>query len=261
MKKLIFMAAMLMVSVANADFCGKADDRAPSDDLASARLTDGKSDVGCSMTLISNSCAITANLCTDKTVAEFNIPATIGGQPSFAAIEDVYEVEKVIGSENGGVGANWAVIKLRPNTVTGKLPGEVQGFHKVETKKSPVGVTVKLYTYSMADNSRWDVRNGYIPPNREAELINRSQSIAKGELIKSGVFLLPGIVEHTADTYSGSLGAGIINTQTNEVIGVTTHGGCAAEYHGAPGRKTNAGTSATGNKKFKKAIQACLNLK
>ena len=99
-----------------------------------------------------------------------------------------------------------------------------------------------------------------IGANRElVKIINRSQSISKGTLVKSGIFLLPKIIEFNADTYSGSVGAAVINVETEKIVGVVTHGGCKADYGVKLGaRYTNSGTSITGNKSFNKAVQACI---
>lgn len=259
MKKILFSIVLLGTVVVHADICGKLDDRFPHEDGKVARFTDGKSAVGCTLTMISNSCAITTSICNDKLVAEFNVPPAVNREPSFAAPQDVYEVDKVMASSTGGVGAHWSVVKLRPNSITGKLPGEVQGFYEVEKTKSPAGSKIKVLSYSFADNTRWDVRVGDTPPNPYDLIINRSQSIAKGTLVKSGIFLLPNIIEFTADTYAGSVGAAVINVETEQIVGVVTHGGCRANYGVKLGaRYTNSGTSITGNKNFKKAVQACI---
>lgn len=87
-----------------------------------------------------------------------------------------------------------------------------------------------------------------------------AQQGARGSLVKPAIFLIPEILEHNADTYAGAGGAAIINEATGEIIGINTHGGCAARYMNPIGaRYTNSGTSIWGSRKFKKAIQACIN--
>lgn len=258
MNKFIFTMVLFGAVAAQADICGKEDNRVPSQDSRVARFSDGQSAVGCTLTMISESCGITSGYCADKTVAEFNVPASVEGKPGFSALEDVYEVAEVVGASQGAVGEHFGVVKFHPNAITGKLPGAVQGFYEVESKKSAVGSDVKVISYSMADNDRWEVRQGYVPRNHFASVINRAQSVAVGELVKSGIFLIPEIIEYSVDTTSGSTGAAVINARTNQVIGVVTHGGCAADYGVKLGaRYTNSGTSVTGSKAFKKAIAQC----
>nr|BDT29270.1 trypsin-like peptidase domain-containing protein [Bacteriovorax sp. HI3] len=263
MKKLplfIFVGLLLPV-VSMADICGNTDDREASNDPRVGKLVRAYSTAGCGATLINNSCIVTSGACANSTdYVEFNIPASIAGAPQNSRPEDVYYVDKsTVVYEAKGIGSQWAVMKLQANTITNKLPGEVQGYYKVASAKSKKNDPVKVIQYSYGLNDTEYVRSGRVKPNTNGDVIHYAQSTARGELVKAGIFLLPEIYEHNADTSYGAGGSPIINERTNELVGINTHGGCGASYVVTIGaRYTNSGTSVLGSKKFQKAIQSCL---
>ncbi len=253
--------ASLFSFAAQADICGKTDDRNLSFDSKVGRLVREGERKGCGITLVGNKCAITIGVCAeDRDYAEFNVPPSIAGIPQASAPEDVYYVKKGTAVfEKRGIGQQWAVVELEPNRITKKLPGDVQGFYEVATSKYRNNEPIRVVSYGYGLNDTEYVRSGEVQPNTNGDVIHHAQQVSYGKLVKAGIFLIPEIVEHNADTSYGSGGAPIISENTNEVVGINTHGGCKAVYMNPMGaRYTNSGTSVFGSKKFRKAIAACL---
>ncbi|AFX99780.1 trypsin-like serine peptidase [Bdellovibrio bacteriovorus] len=256
------LMASLFASVSYADICGKSDDRALSFDSKVGRLVKEGETKGCNVTLVSDSCVVTVGACAlDRDYAEFNIPVSVAGVPQTAALEDRYYVEKGTERHNTrGIGQQWAVLRLKPNEVTGKQAGATQGYYRVATRKSHNGDPIRVVSYGYALNDLYDIKQGNMPANSNPEQMHFAQQVSHGKLVKAGIFLIPSIIEHDADTSHGSWGAPVINEKTNELVGINTHGGCRAQYVVKAGaRYTNSGTSITGNSDFRKAVQACVN--
>ncbi|WP_374029929.1 hypothetical protein [Bdellovibrio bacteriovorus] len=263
MKKnwLLLTAIFVFASPAFADICGKTDDRTLSFDPKVGRLAREGEHQGCAATLIGRSCVITVGACAeDRDYVEFNAPVSIAGIPQASAPEDTYYVKR--GSavfRQKGISNQWAVMELEPNRITQKLPGDVQGFYQVAKKKYYNNEPIRVVSYSYALNDTDYVRSGDVLPNTLGDSMNFAQQVSRGLLVKAGIFLIPEIVEHNADTSYGSWGAPIISERTNEIVGINTHGGCQAKYVVKAGaRYTNSGTSAFGSKSFRDAIAACL---
>lgn len=260
MKALFFVLGIISSQAAMADICGKVDDRVPSSDSRVARLVQSGQTKGCTATLVSNNCVITMGACAEsKDFAEFNVPASIVGIPQSSKAEDTYRLDtSSLKFESDGIGSQWAVIKLSPNAITGKSAGEVQGFFKI-AKKSRNNDSIKVIQYSYALPDAPYVKYDGVSVNLHADSIHFAQQVSFGKLVKAGIFLLPQIIEHNADTSYGSGAAPVIDVRTDELIGITTHGGCGAKYTNPIGaRFTNSGTSIWGSRKFRKAILSCI---
>lgn len=222
-----------------ADVCGK-DDREGSFEPRVGRLVSQGNNMGCTVALIGESCVVTAGNCVSHDYVEFNVPQSVAGVPQAAAIEDRYQVDKTFMRYNvDGVGQQWAVIKLLANEVTGVHAGKNQGYFPIALKRAAKNTPIKVIGF------------GHMSSHAEADILNFAQQVSEG-VVGKGVLFMTSIIEHTADTTSGSLGAPIINITTGEVLGVSTHGGCQGSY------STNSGTSITGNKNFAKAARECL---
>ena len=220
--------------------CG-FDDRDFSNIAAVGRVEKDLSKIGgCTATLIGKSCAITAGACVPiLNFVEFN-PALpgINGVESRSLPEDIYTVDRNSIVHQFKINKDWAVFKLEPNTVTGKLPGEVYSPLKLAKKKPLWGAAIYLPSY------------GYDVENRRY-----TQQTSHGK-IKRTVLVGPysDRVYHLADSAVGSSGAPIILTSTNEIIGIHTNAGCGASY----GPKANYGTMILKNRQFRQAITDCL---
>lgn len=222
-----------------ADICG-SDDRRESFDPRVGRLVSQGSNTGCTVALVGESCVVTAGNCVSHDHVEFNVPQSVAGIPQPASIQDRYILDKTfMRYDVDGVGQQWAVIKLHANEVTGTHAGKNQGYFSVATKKAVKNTPIKVISF------------GHASSHADADILNFAQQASEGVMGK-GVLFMAAILEHTADTTSGSLGAPIVNMTSGEILGVSTHGGCQGNY------STNSGTSITGNKDFAKAVRECL---
>jgi V8-like Glu-specific endopeptidase len=220
--------------------CGTNDDRALSFNSKVGRLFADESHKGCTVTMISDKCGITAGHCLPVLkYAEFNTPISEAGQAQASDLKDMYEVdESSIVFEHDGPGKDWAVLKLKRNEITGKLPGDVQGYYDVSFRKQNKGTTLRITGYG-----------------RDFEATrNFAQQTHSGKLVAVGIsYFGDTALAHTVDTMGGNSGSSILNDKTNEIIGIHTHGGCR-EDGGA-----NMGTVISAHAQLKAAIKACLN--
>ena len=263
MNFLLLLSLLITSLVAHADICGKEDDREASFDPRVGRLVKTGETSGCGATLIGNNCIVSIGSCAiSRDYVEFNVPQSIAGVPQTAAQRDRYFVDpNFIEYQKGSIGNEWAVLKIKKNEVTQLDAGQVQGYYKVANKKSPKNSNIKVIGYGYALNDLYDIKKGEVPANKYPETLHFAQQVSKGLLVKSGIFLIPEILEHSADTSYGTWGGAIIDEKSNELIGITTHGGCRAHYTQTIGaRYTNSGTSITGSKKFRNAVNRCLSL-
>lgn len=220
--------------------CGETDDRVVSFEAKIGRLFADETHKGCTVTMISDSCAITAGHCLPVLkYAEFNTPLSIDGEAQASDPRDIYSIdESSIVYQNEGPGKDWAVLKIKANNITGKLPGAVQGYYDVDFSKPKRGDNLRITGYGRDNND----------PDR-----NFAQQTNTGKLVSAGsIFFGNTILTHTVDTMGGNSGSTILNDKTDKIIGVHTHGGCYADGG------SNKGTLISTSTKLKEAIRACL---
>lgn len=194
---------------------------------------------GCTVTMISEDCAISAGHCHvvfDK--VSFNVPLSIDSVPQKADEKDIYLInQESIVFKNDGVGADWAVFKLMPNHITGKKAGDAQGFYNINLEDTPqIGDSVSITGFGSDKND--GEQSHYAQQTNSAILSDINGTVLK----------------HVIDTTGGNSGSAIINTATQEIIGIHTHGGCT--WGGA-----NHGTVISAVPELKEAIKTCLNTK
>ncbi len=235
---LTVLAALMTVSVYASNqktICGE-DDRVPSDLPKIGRLLGSLSDTGgCTLTMISRTCAITAGHCSGTFgIAEFNTPASVGGRIQHPAEEDIYPVDKKnTVYEYNGIGDDWAVVRTLPNSITGKYAGDVQGFYQVAFEKPQNGDIVRITGYGLDQSD----------PDR-----NLAQQTHVGEVTS----VRGSSMYHVADTMGGNSGSSIIRESDEKIIGIHTNGGCYARGG------SNAATAISENAKLVSAINDCL---
>lgn len=222
--------------------CGDKDDRVLSFDAKIGRLSTLGEYKGCTATLISEGCAITAGHClTTLDVIEFNTVASRNGEPVPSHSDDIYTInKKSIVSHDGGPGNDFAVFKINRHAITGKLPGSIQGFYNVSFDKPKAGDVVRITGYGAAYTNSTG---------------NFAQQTHTGTITSTGkqsFWVKTSNIEHRVDTMGGNSGSSIILEKTNAIIGIHTHGGCHPEGG------NNAGTLIAHHTKLKKAIQSCL---
>ncbi|MFN3453551.1 MAG: trypsin-like serine protease [Pseudobdellovibrio sp.] len=253
--KIIFVSLLLFMINANADMCESKDERALSHDSKVGRLSQPKpnpaQNTACTATLISDKCAITASHClthNNASQVEFNTPESINSIPQSSRAEDIYSIESFRMNDTVRIGDNWAVIRLKPNVITGQLPGVKQGFYQAAMNvKHQDNEPIRVVEYGYSGT--------YSYPVADADRKNYAQKTSYGYLKKGGVFLLPSKMTYVASNTNP--GAAVISVKTNEVVGIGTHGGCESPAPIA-GDKSNAGTFIYGNAKLKAAIKACI---
>ena len=107
--------------------CGPTDDRMPSNQPATSRLLN----IGCTAWIIPNGKFVSAGHCLDGSganIVEFNVPPSLpNGTIQHPGPEDQYSVDvttKIY--TDGGIGNDWGVFEVFPNSITGLMPKEAQ---------------------------------------------------------------------------------------------------------------------------------------
>ena len=219
--------------------CG-TDDRILSFNSKIGRLSEDGKHKGCTATMIGNSCAITAGHCERVLVrAEFNTPVSVDNVPQASDKKDLYYIDQTsIVSQDEGPGKDWAVFKFKPNTITGKLPGVVQGNYDVSFNKLSKGDKIEITGYGIDDG---DLDKHF------------AQQVHQGKITRLGdAFYGKSVMSHVADTMGGNSGSSIIKIDTQEIVGIHTHGGCRRSGG------SNMGTVISRHKKLMQAIKTCL---
>lgn len=194
-------------STQSQSICGQ-DDRQPAfDDRVGVGIVgslDPNNSTGfCTITLIDDACALTAGHCLHvlERATFFSDSENFHSNASH-----VYEVDKSsIRALQTRIGNDWAVLRLKPNSSTGLLPGKVHGF--VEPQLSPAELPVgELEIRAMEKKSK----------------VSFAGYISKGQILAAD----NSILFHDLDTVPGSSGALIIDPTNKMAIAVHTHGGC-----------------------------------
>jgi V8-like Glu-specific endopeptidase len=241
--KIILVTLMFMSSgfASEKSICGDTDDRILSNDAEVGRASKREGKIGCTATMISKTCAISAGHCLEAiSKVSFNVPNTVDNSPQASKQADTYFLDKsFIKHKQNGEGDDWVVFKLQKNIVTDLFPGEAQGFYKTRINKLvKKGQRVKITGFGA---------------DRSDPLRNFSQQTHNGIIKKVGGFLASkSRLGYNVDTMGGNSGSSIILEETNEIIGVHSHGSCGVWGD------FNEGTLISKNKKFKAAIQECI---
>lgn len=218
--------------------CG-TDDRVPSTDPKVARALGSITDSGgCTVTMISSSCAISAGHCKSVLgIAEFNTPPSRSGRIQHPAQEDIYEIDQnSLKVTYEGIGEDWAVMKILPNKITGLLPGDAQGHYEVTFEAPEVNDEIIITGY------------GLDRPDPERNLAQQTHS---GDITRFGTYT-PTVMYHDADTMGGNSGSSILQSKSGKIIAIHTNGGCSRSGG------DNAGTLIHNSPELVSAIQACL---
>ncbi len=240
----LFVLVVLMWSTAtfaiNKSICGSSDDRVISNNPKVGRgLLSANAKDACTFTLISPNCAVSAGHCYGySSIVEFNTPLSINGWLQRSKPEDVYLRDEVIAYDDRGPGMDFLVVKLKANEITGKLPGDIQGFYSVSYSPVELGTLLVVYGYGTSRDPQ----------------TNFAQQVSYGPIIAFDK--RTNTAEHRVDTTSGNSGSSLISEETGEVIGVHTHGGCL-DSDSFP-RSSNYGTLLANNETFRNAVTKCL---
>lgn len=195
--------------------CGSTDDRVPADDPASARMLPGL----CTAWLVNDrpSALMSAGHCAPQAgaIIEFNVPeSTIGGSMVHPSPSDQYPVDLAsVQTQVGGAstGNDWMSFGVFPNSNTGMMPLEAQGFsYRTATSLPPVdGRNVRVGGYGAVVLPVPLTRN-YVYSEHVGELI-----AAAGNSI-----------QYNADTTGGNSGSAVVDLVSGLAVAVHTNGGC-----------------------------------
>ncbi len=138
---------------------------------------------------------------------EFNVPLSLpGGTIQHPGPEDQYSVLMLplnIGT-GGGVGNDWGVFEVFPNSITGLMPKEAQGaFWPLMQDLGPD--SIRITGYGVDGGAANQTQQTHIGPNAGS----------------SGTTM-----RYVTDTQGGNSGSPVINGLTGVAVGVHTHGGC-----------------------------------
>lgn len=194
---------------------------------------------GCTITMISNRCAVSAGHCVKTfNYAEFNTPVSSSqGRIRNSKAVDTYRVDRgSITSSNGGIGNDWAVMKIKANSISGQLPGQVNGYYKVDFRSgnSTVNDIVRITGYGADSNT---------------PIGNFAQQTHIGKILR----ISNNTMHYNVDTMGGNSGSSVIRESDDSIVAIHTHGGCSSNGSGS-----NQSTYISTNTKFKSAIRKCL---
>ena len=199
--------------------CGSTDDRVLSSDPRAARLLP----VGCTGWLIDDCgrCFLTAGHCSGNTgVAQFNVPlSNSSGGLNHPSPDHQYTVDGASMQSNGGggIGNDWAYFGTFPNSNTGLTPAQAQGgTYELVTPPPTAGANIRVTGYGVDGGTSNQVQQTHVGP--AASLSGNALS-------------------YVTDTQGGNSGSPVIWAQTDQAIGIHTHGGCGS------GGGSNNGTS------------------
>jgi V8-like Glu-specific endopeptidase len=229
-------------STAIETICGDEDNRVITEKPFAARMLKSKTGTApCSATLLGNSCMVSAGHCSAYLfVAEFNTPVSVNSAIVHSKPEDQYIIDqstkKVV---NGGMGNDWAVFKVLPNELTGLTAEESQGgFVEVSFEEAVEESEIMIAGYGTDTESN----------------TNFAQQTSYGYLKSNGS--IDSALNYNSDTTGGNSGSGVIDNETQKLIGVHTHGGCSRSSS-----SSNTGTALAFSPKFLQALKDCLETK
>ena len=241
----IFIVMVLFISMnlysEEKTLCGD-DNRIFSYDSKVGRVTKSHiSGGGCTATMISKNCGVTAGHC--KMILnyiEFNVPhSSANGLSGVVELEDLYAVDQSSIQSIDNHKSDWAVFKLLPNKKTGISAGEAQGFYDVDFKKPRKKDIVRITGYGL---------------DRVDPIRNASQQTNTGKIISPDGGFFGSKMGYQVDTEAGNSGSAVILEKSQKIVGIHIAGGCTQN-----GRGSNKATPITKNSEFISAIKSCLN--
>ena len=237
MKALLFALFLFTSFTAAAMICGQ-DDRIPHFDMRIGRMKLSFADSGCTATMISKNCAITAGHCLKhmKTL-EFDVPLSVRGRTQFADPQNIYEIDQSsIVYQEVRPSTDWAVFKVKRNMLTKLSAGEANGYFPVNFNTPEVGEELMI--------------SGYGRDDRGDKSRNYTLQTDHGKLTAIQTLIFGKALHYRIDGTGGTSGSAVIRVKHQDIIGVHTHGGCDSI--------DNHGTLLSQRPDFIAAIKACL---
>ncbi len=217
--------------------CGPNDDRTSSNHKFSGRIMP----IGCTGWIIESGAILTAGHCigSGTQTFEFNVPSSLSnGTTVSPSIQHQYKViTSSIVDGYTGVGNDWAVFKVEPNTQTGKTPVQAQGGgFKISKTVNPTSVTITGYGVDgpgpTPANPSWNF--GRTPPRNADNQTLQTHSGTLTSHVDNGT--TNAVIRYKADTQGGNSGSPVYGPG-NVAIGIHTNAGCSSSGG------SNAGTS------------------
>ena len=240
----IFSAFLLLLTItptisssSEKSICFHRDLRFLSTDPRVGRIQRPDSTSGCTATLISRSCVITAGHCNKKfKEVHFNVPlSTFDGKIKPSEPHNIYQVDEhsIVFSEEAK-GDDFAVMRLVANEQTGFFPGDIQGHYPVYVGPIDIGSHIRVIGYG-ADRDEGQKERNYAQQTSFADIKEVEGSY----------------ITYQADTWGGSSGSPVVSIY-DRIIAIHTHGDCDE----TGGR--NSGTLVSSNRDLQVAIISCL---
>ena len=217
--------------------CGATDDRVASNNPPSGRIMP----VGCTGWLIGGRTLLTAGHCTGASMqtVEFNVPASqANGTTVSPPVRDQYRVTAgSIVTQNTGIGNDWAIFTVLPNTETGLLPAAAQGAtFQLSNTQNPANVRITGFGVDGPPPGPGCMTCDF-GAQGPRDTTNQTQQTHVGTLRTNTGGANTGTLRYDVDTQGGNSGSPVIVEGSNVAIGIHTNGGCATTGG------TNAGTS------------------
>jgi hypothetical protein len=238
-------------SVAAPDsICGLTDERVRSNHPAVGRVlsinaTPPITSAICTGWITSNGAHLTAGHCanplSDLDMLEFNVPASLSdGTPVFATADDQYAVivSSILFHDNG-VGDDWTVFDVYPNSNTGLLPVHAQNvFIRLALASDDPPATVRVTGFGVDGPAPCFGTAGCSGMTRNSD--NVTQQTHSGTYLTEFFATSPKVwLEYLVDTQPASSGSPVTHTVNTTAIGIHTTGGCDP----TPPASGNAATS------------------
>lgn len=230
---LFLLSISAFAQIGPLSICGDSDERITSKEPEVGRLQDVGHSPMCTGTMISSTCMVTAGHCVGHIdEIAFNVPKSSKlGNPKQPEPEHIYPIDlNSIQYTDGGPGNDWAVMRINPQSETGLLAGDVQGYLPLSYEDLvKEGDYVHITGYGIDDGEFY-----------------ASQQIDLGPVVFVGKKLL-----YNLDTMGGNSGSSVVHRKSGQIVGIHTHGGCNS-------LGGNQGTYIAQNEEFQKAITYCL---
>lgn len=198
--------------------CGPTDNRVATVDRAIGRLMP----LGCTGWLIPNGNYLTAGHCCANTatlnIIEFNVPlSTSGGNTVAANPVDQYPIDDAsINFQNAGIGDDWCVFEVGPNSTTGKIPVEKNGIIDV--------LDFNFYRVTHDNLPSTGRVTGY---GVDVGTANQTEQTHTGPFVSETITSVARVsLQYTIDTEGGNSGSPVIINGTRNTSGIHTHAGC-----------------------------------
>jgi len=197
--------------------CG-VDNRVATTEPRVARI----SPVGCTAWIIADNLFLTAGHCGTQNRAglmlQFNVPQSqANGANVNPPVADQYAIDQTTAvGVNGGIGNDYAVFRVRPNTQTGLLPRAAQ------TRRFALTAATSSFAIS---NNRTNIPTLRISGfGTDTGATNQTNQTSTGPLTQ----LTGTSARYAVDTTGGNSGSPVFSNASQVAIAIHTNGGCTA---------------------------------